>query len=249
MSVQALLSNMVLNGRGILINRVITAFQPIITLNSEAHKDAKVVEIPKGPKKPLTTYFQYLVENRSILQKQHPELKQTDVVKKIASNWRNMDIKLKEKYEEIYRKESTAYEEEHSKYLSSLTDEQLKALKKVNADKRVKRNKRVVRKLWRDTSKPKRPLTNFGYFIQEKRELPENKGQKLADLLNKYKEAWNKLSDDGKEKYTQMFKHDQERYHAEIKKWEAKMIEEGKENIIRKDTQIVNPTKIKPQQK
>ncbi|KAB0793076.1 hypothetical protein PPYR_12696 [Photinus pyralis] len=248
MSIHALLSNTLLNCRGALINRVIAAFQPVLKLDAKVHKEAKPVEIPKGPKKPLSSYFQFLVETRPILLKQHPDWKQMQVVKQIALNWRNMDTTLKEKYEERYRKDHAVYEEEHTKYLSSLTAEQLDALEKLKADKRVRRNKRVIRKLWRDTGKPKRPLTNFGYFIKEKRELPENRGDTLGNVLNKYKEAWTKLPEEAKQKYTNMFKADQERYNAEIEKWEAKMVNEGQRKIVRKDSQIESSPK-KPHHK
>ena len=256
MTGHALFSNLFSNYRGILFNRVVAAFQPpIYTLTSEAKK---AIKIPEPPKKPLSTYFRFLNDHRLSVKQHHPDWKEKEIAKQCALNWKKIDEKLKQKYDEAYQKDIAIYRDQHEKYISSLSAEQLDALKSERKEKRLRKNKRLIKKLWRETDKPKRPGSSFAFFIKEKHSLPVNKDKNFKDILDTYKNEWNNMTEAQKQKYMDMFKADQDRYNSEITKWEAKMIKEGKDMIVRKDTKILSskdkklrmlepiPQKVKP---
>lgn len=74
--------------------------------------------------------------------------------------------------------------------------------------------------------KPKRGLTAFMFFCNEKRPevVEKNPGLKFGEVGKKLGEMWRNLSDDNKEPYKQKAMKDKERYMNEI----AKVKEEKK---------------------
>ncbi|KAF5291466.1 hypothetical protein FQR65_LT01778 [Abscondita terminalis] len=243
MGTHALLSNIINNCahyRLLLKNRILIVFQqPNLSIKSEAKSKAEELNIPEAPKKPLTSYFRYLSECRPLLKKQHPNWSVVEITKKCAQDWKEMDPMVRHKYEDAYHKELEMYNEKHQTFTALLTPEQLETLTKIKHDKQEDKKKRTLKKLQRESDKPKRPVSNFGFFVKEKFGLPENKEKKFVDILKTYKEEWSRLTDAQKEKYNNLHKQDKLRYNTEMEKWESKMIKAGKGDIVRKDSQIL----------
>ncbi|KAF5270715.1 hypothetical protein FQA39_LY01453 [Lamprigera yunnana] len=232
--------------KGILKNRILVAFQqPNFNLKSETKDHTKEVKLPEGPKRPLTSYFRFLSEHRPLVQKMHPEMKVVDLARRCAEDWKIIDPTLKEKYEKEYAEEAKVYAEKYKKFTMGLTSEQLTAFTKAKQQKRTNRIKRKVKQLRHELHKPKGPLSSYGYFIKEKRMLPENKNALLGNVLKRYMEEWSQLSKDEKNRYSRMYQDDRNRYEAEMVTWEKKMVQEGKEKLIRKESQMVIPSKKK----
>jgi len=231
--------------RNVLTNRVtVTVYQQQNAgLKTETKELLKSLKIPEHPKRPLTPYFRFLTEQRPLVQKEHPDWKLVDVTKQCAHDWKQLDHNLKEKYKEEYSKDVEVYERKSQQFTSSLTKQQAEALSAAKQEKRHDRKKRAIKKLYRENAKPKRPTGTFLYFVKDKWALPENKDKKLAELLSAVKDEWNTMPVTKKEKYIKLSEADRKRYEKQMEEWEARMIKEGKSNMVRKDRQILSSSK------
>jgi len=86
--------------------------------SADKKKRAKKVKDPNAPKKPANSYLLFTMDIRADIIKKEPELKATEVMKKCAEMWKNIDKEKKEFYEKkctemkkVYEKEKKAYDE------------------------------------------------------------------------------------------------------------------------------------------
>ncbi|KAF2883326.1 hypothetical protein ILUMI_22828 [Ignelater luminosus] len=230
--------------RNLLTNRITVSLnQQNANLKTKTREKLKNLKIPEQPKRPLTPYFRFLTEKRGLVQKQHPGWKLGEIAKQCAEDWKNLSKDVKEKYQQDYNDEAKIYEHKQEQFKLSLTKEQQEALSSAQKEKRQTKKKRIMRKRYRESGKPKRPTGTFLFFIKDKWTLPENKNKKLTELLSLYKNEWNNISDSEKQKYIQMHEKDKQRYEKEMTAWEARMIKEGNMDLIRKESQIITIAK------
>lgn len=198
--------------------------------------DAKTVidshKIPNKPKRPLTGYLKFMMEKRPIILKENPSLQSTDIVKRVAEQWKALSYEGKAKYQEEAVHDRAKYDEEILKYNAELTPEQVEVLSHIEYEKRKDRKKRKLRKEYIATGKPKRPITSFGLFVQDN----ATSGKPLAEVMIEMKTKWEQLPDIEKQKYQIKFKKNIEKYEIELAKWENEMIAEGKTHLIRVQT-------------
>ncbi|NXG67799.1 TFAM factor, partial [Hemiprocne comata] len=83
--------------------------------------------------------------------------------------------------------------------------------------------------------KPKRPRSGFNIFVSEN--FQGSEGISPAAKLKQLFGAWQKLSSSQKQPYLQLAEDDKVRYGNEMKSWEAKMVELGREDLIRSKQQ------------
>ena len=69
------------------------------------------------PKRPQSSFFLFQADSRDKIKKENPDIKQSDLLKKVGEAWRNLDEKKKAVYEkkaaadkERYAKEKEAYQ-------------------------------------------------------------------------------------------------------------------------------------------
>ena len=76
----------------------------------------------------------------------------------------------------------------------------------------------------KDKDAPKRPLSAYFFFIQERRETLKKEKPNLdnKELIKTMGEEWNKLSDEEKKPYSKKADADKKRYQDEIKAYEKK---------------------------
>ncbi|XP_075010210.1 transcription factor A, mitochondrial isoform X3 [Calonectris borealis] len=141
------------------------------------------------PKRPLTAYFRFLKENHSAFRQKNPEMNNVELVKKIASAWKELPASQKQVYEEARKTDWQRYEEQLAAYKAQLSPAQAAAL-------REEKRRRLAK---RRSFRAKRP-------------------------------------------YLQLAEDDKVRYENEMKSWEAKMVELGREDLIRSTKQ--RPKKI-----
>ncbi|XP_075010209.1 transcription factor A, mitochondrial isoform X2 [Calonectris borealis] len=160
------------------------------------------------PKRPLTAYFRFLKENHSAFRQKNPEMNNVELVKKIASAWKELPASQKQVYEEARKTDWQRYEEQLAAYKAQLSPAQAAALRE------EKRRRLAKRRSFRA------------------------KRAKLKQLFD----AWRKMSSSQKQPYLQLAEDDKVRYENEMKSWEAKMVELGREDLIRSTKQ--RPKKI-----
>ncbi len=76
----------------------------------------------------------------------------------------------------------------------------------------------------KDKDAPKRPLSAYFFYIQERREALKKEKPSLdnKELIRTMGEEWNKLSDEEKKPYSKMAENDKKRYQDELKAYEKK---------------------------
>ncbi|NXF88844.1 TFAM factor, partial [Eubucco bourcierii] len=87
--------------------------------------------------------------------------------------------------------------------------------------------------------KPKRPRSGFNMFVSEN--FQESQGITPVAKLKQLFDTWQKLSASQRQPYLQLAEDDKVRYANEMKSWEAKMIELGREDLVRAGRQQRKP--------
>ncbi|KAM9061054.1 transcription factor A, mitochondrial [Sarcophilus harrisii] len=187
--------------------------------------------LSNAPKKPLSAYIRFTMEHRPLLKEQNPDLKSTEIIKKLAEAWRELPQSKKKVYEEATKAEFEVYKEENSKYIAELNHAEKKNLKEEKRRKRVR--KEIIKKKRELTifGKPKKPRSGYNIFISE--HFKEGKGISSQETMKILNEEWKNLSPSQKQVYLQLAEDDKIRYANEIKSWEEKMIEIGREDLLR----------------
>ncbi|NXT22305.1 TFAM factor, partial [Syrrhaptes paradoxus] len=190
------------------------------------------------PKRPLTAYFRFLKENHSAFRQKNPEMSNMELVKKIAGAWKELPASQKQAslylcfvYEEATKIDLQRYGEQLAAYKAQLTPAQAAALKEEKRKRLAKRRSFRAKRELTVLGKPKRPRSGFNIFVSEN--FQESEGVSPAAKLKKLFDTWQKLSSSQKQPYLQLAEDDKVRYKNEMKSWEAKMVELGREDLTR----------------
>ncbi|XP_074780539.1 transcription factor A, mitochondrial [Athene noctua] len=183
------------------------------------------------PKRPLTAYFRFLKENFSDFRQKNPEMSSVDLMKKIAGAWKVLPVSQKHVYVEATKTDWQRYEKQLATYKAQLTPAQAEALREEKRRQQARRRLSKTRKELAVLGKPKRPRTAFNIFVAE--HFRESEGISPVGKLKQLFDGWQKLSNSQKQPYLQLAEDDKVRYENEMTLWETKMIELGREDLIR----------------
>uniref|UniRef100_A0A803YIE5 Transcription factor A, mitochondrial n=1 Tax=Meleagris gallopavo TaxID=9103 RepID=A0A803YIE5_MELGA len=183
------------------------------------------------PKRPLSAYFRFLRDNQPAFRQQNPDLNSLELVKKLAGVWRELPASQKQVYEEARKTDWRKYEEQLAAYKAQLTPAQAAALKEERRKRLAKRRSFRIKRELTVLGKPKRPRSGFNIFVSEN--FQQSKGLSPTAKLKQLFETWQNLSSSQKQPYLQLAQDDKVRYQNEMKSWEAKMVELGREDLIR----------------
>lgn len=157
--------------------------------------------LPVSPKKPLTAYFQYLIEVRKSVFAQNPTLKVTDQVKLISQMWHSLDEKKKEKYTEAHQNAWIKYREQLAEYNQTITavDKQTVKEKRKFIQYEIERRKiiRLQRKKALSFCKPTKPQPPFFRFLKVRADRQPS--EKYREYLKRKSSEWKNLSGSQKE--------------------------------------------------
>ncbi|XP_062467540.1 transcription factor A, mitochondrial isoform X2 [Pezoporus occidentalis] len=170
------------------------------------------ISTDEAPKRPMTAYLRFLVENRPVFQQKHPEINSKELLKKMAGAWRELPASQKQVYEEASKTEWQRYEKEVAAYKAQLTPAQAAALKEERSRQQAKRRSLRIKRELTVLGKPKKSRSAFNIFVSEKFKASE--GISATP-------------------YMQLAEDDKIRYENEMKLWEAKMIQLGREDLVR----------------
>ncbi|XP_069651986.1 transcription factor A, mitochondrial [Haliaeetus albicilla] len=216
---------------------LLSGAQRFLRVGGSAEKGlSRGISSDEPPKRPLTAYFRFMKENHSAFRQKNPEVTNMELIKKIAEAWKELPASQKQVYEESRKADWQRYKEQLAAYKAQLTPVQAAALKeekrKQLAKRRLFRAKRELTML----GKPKRPRSGFNIFVSEN--FQESEGISPMAKLKQLFDAWRKLSSSQKQPYLQLAEDDKVRYVNEMKSWEAKMVELGREDLIRSRTRM-----------
>ncbi|XP_053442311.1 transcription factor A, mitochondrial [Nycticebus coucang] len=189
-------------------------------------------DLTNYPKKPMSSYLRFSKEQLPIIRAQNPDVKNTELIKKIAELWRKLPDSEKKIYEDASRAAWEAYKEEINKIQEQLTPTQIVSLEKEIMQKRLKKKALIKKRELTILGKPKRPRTAYNIFVSECfQDARDDSSQAKLKTIN---EAWKNMSSSQKQVYFQFAKDDKIRYENEMKSWEEQMIEVGRNDLIRR---------------
>ncbi|XP_057241634.1 transcription factor A, mitochondrial isoform X2 [Malurus melanocephalus] len=136
-----------------------------------------------------------------------------------------------EVYEEARKTDWKRYGEQMAAYKAQLTPAQTAALKEERRKQLAKRRSMRAKRELNLLGKPKRARSGFNIFLSEN--FQQSEGISPVAKLKKLYDAWQKLSTSQKQPYLQLAEDDKVRYENEMKSWEAKMVELGREDLVR----------------
>ncbi len=82
--------------------------------DSKGKKGKKGKSAKAGEKRPLSSYMLFCKDKRDEVKKENPELKSTEITKKLGELWRGLSEKKKKKYTDMAAKLKEEYEEKNS---------------------------------------------------------------------------------------------------------------------------------------
>lgn len=89
--------------------------------------------------------------------------------------------------------------------------------------------------MYKDTQKPKRPLTSYLIFaLEESKKLQKSP----LEVSSHLKQKWASLSVEEKDKYQKLALEGRRKYDEDMAEWERKMQEDGKEFLVRKSAKV-----------
>ncbi|KAM4636439.1 transcription factor A, mitochondrial [Discoglossus pictus] len=184
------------------------------------------------PKKPLTAYFRFTVQQRPKFLKQYPDTKLVDVTRKIAQEWRELPVTLREPYVTAANADLQKYKEDFKKYKEKLTPHEIEIQREERRTKLAK--KKSIRRKRELTvfGRPKRPRSAFNIFMSEN--FQEAKGTTIQSKMKSLRDDWERVHKTQRQTYIQLAEDDKIRYENEITSWEEQMVDLGREDLIRR---------------
>lgn len=203
-----------------------------ITPNQSLKTDTKSTQnVPEKPKRPLSSYFRFLMEIRPQVVKENPSLTVQQITKTISEQWKQLNTEEKQKYNYLALQDREKYDEALLKYKSQLTPEQTELIHNEADAKRKDKQKRKLKKESKDEGKPKAPMGPFAIYVKE-----HFTGSSVVNAMKELKSGWEQLSPVEKEKYTIQFQRIKQQYAVDLANWENQMIAEGKSHLVRSST-------------
>jgi len=181
------------------------------------------------PRRGLSSFMIFANERRGEIKLQFPTIKITEIGKKLGEHWNALTEEERKKYEEESRRE-------HQRYLKEM---EVWRIQYPNAIEPPRRRKKFGGKL-KDPRKPKRAMSSFMFFMNQKRpqvrqERPELKLQELGKVFS---EKWKALNAEEKKVYEEMAKKDKERSEIEMDAYN-KLLAQESAGIVQNNKQMV----------
>ncbi|RXG55924.1 Transcription factor A, mitochondrial [Armadillidium vulgare] len=188
---------------------------------------AEELGIPAPPKRPPSPFFMYFKEERENFSH---ITNNAEKMRKAGQNWHSLDESLKSKYFETYKLEIENYKKNVKKYKSTLSQEQIRDIKKLKEKKKMESAaglaKQQLRKECEELGKPKHPGNAISLFMRE----VEN--QSLGGKGNQ----WRNLPESSKKSYLMKARKLMEQYQLDLYSWEMKMLASDRKDLVRIST-------------
>jgi len=175
------------------------------------------------PKKPMTTFFIYLNENRAkFTQELGDKAKERGAISAYASQkYNSLSAEQKKVYEQKSAEQKAAYEKAMAEFKAQ--GGQVGQRKAEKRERKEKKEKRAARKA---SNMPKRPAGGaYGCYLAEHRALIQSSlpaGSPCTEASKVASDQWKKLSPKDKEKFEKVYEKKKAAYEEAMKEWKAK---------------------------
>ncbi|XP_012535048.1 transcription factor A, mitochondrial isoform X2 [Monomorium pharaonis] len=184
--------------------------------------DIEKDSLPPKPKRPPNIFLQYYVSMKNKLQAEYPNFNQRELLKKASEKWTQVDSTIKQNLQKQYDEQTSVYKQKLKDYESSLTPNQKIQRLQESVIKGRNPKKTELKQILVEHGMPKRPLSGFMLFLQNKRVT--KKPQELQkDWLNNATKEWKSMTTEAKSEYNEEAKDLLGKYKIEIEKWKKDM--------------------------
>merc|ERR1712048_391553 len=139
---------------------------------------------PNAPKKPMSAYFLFMNEKRESIKRDNPDAGVSEIGKIAGEMWNKLEDKSR--WEQMQKEAKEKYDIEYAEYLKTKP-----ASEDDSADERPAKKKK------KDPNAPKKPMTAYFLFMNEKRESikRDNPDAGVSDIGKIAAEMWSKIDD------------------------------------------------------
>jgi len=177
----------------------------------------KILRDPERPKKPTTPWMSYLMHFRVQNASKATPLPNKEVMKAASTEWKALGPFDRHRWEEPYEVAKREYDARFKEYVDSGKKDAWK----------------------RDPEKPKKPLSGYMRFAQEKR--PQYRHLKVTEQAKELASLWKGLPAEKKAPYEKAYAAEKEIFDVDMKKYK----ESGKEEAFKKKTGLDKSEKVK----
>lgn len=197
-------------------------------------KSKKSIEeniFPNKPKKPLTPFFKYLKIMRPYTINEFPQIKVTEVVKKISEKWATEDPDYKLKLHQEYDMEYKEYMKKVMEFEKSITPEQRQKFLALEDKLKIEIDKVKRKQDLQQLGKPKKGPSAFLLYANER--MKERKSDtSTKEFIRNISSQWRDLSEEDKKPYYIQAARLMEEYNKKKTEWEQRMIHNGYYNAV-----------------
>lgn len=205
-------------------------------------------ELPKLPKRPLTPYIQFIMCHRDDIRREHPTLTRKEVESRLLRKWQSFTFEERNLWSLKYEREKAEYDKQYKEVMKKLDSLQIKQTPDDRIQKRSKQklklgedSETMTQRLTKDKNsnerkieceylgKPKAPRNSFTLYLN----TVKQDGVQIKNFMRKASVTWKKLPEEEKEIFRQKAKALQEQYQTDLLRWETKMCEMGRMDLIR----------------
>jgi len=165
---------------------------------------------PNKPKRPMSSFMFFANEKRPELRAKFPDMKITDIGKKLGELWKDVTADDKTRFEGMHTKDLARYNKQMETYTPPAESE---SSSDSDSDKPKKKKKKK-----NDPNRPKRGMSSFMFFANAKRTevRAAHPDMKITDIGKKLSEMWKVISSEEKKKYEDKQAQDKERYKKQM---------------------------------
>lgn len=188
----------------------------------EEKKEKKDPNAPKGPK---NAFIFFCNDRRSEIKEENPDMKSTEIAKKMGEMWKEIDSVEKAQYQEMAEEDKKRYSDQLESY----------------EPKEGFKNPKSPKKNKEENPSPKRARSAYIYFCTEKREEVKKSNPSISntEILSELGKMWKSLTDKKKKPFVDMANKDKKRYEEEMKNY---VPSENKQNKVKKVKKESNRT-------
>ena len=176
------------------------------------------------PKRGLSSYIFFMQDRRKSIVAKDESLTLAEISKELGRLWKEATADDKLKYEELAKADKERYTKEMESYVAPpATNEDGNDDPKDDSTVEVARKKNKVKKKKKDPNMPKRGLSSYIFFMQDRRKsiVAKDESLTLAEISKELGRLWKEATADDKLKYEDLAKADKERYTKEMESYIA----------------------------
>jgi len=176
--------------------------------------------------------MRFMLEKRPIIKTNYPGISVTDICRKLGHQWRMLSPEQKRPYEHAAVVARAQYTVELQHFKNNLTPIQSALMEKHRRLRIANRNKIRAKLELNNLGKPKGARSAFNLYASESHTMA--RGDNLMTKMVSMRNDWKNMADYQKKRFNQLAEDDKVRYNNEIKIWEQRMMEMGREDLVRK---------------